>query len=151
MTLVSVKPVIRRRSNLNMDRWLDEMFRVETPRHTQWAAKNNGLAYPPVNVLELDDQFQIQLAAPGMDRSNFEIKVEKDLLTISGQREQPSVDGETFRRREFGAYTFKRHFQLPDTVDAGAIEASYVNGILMVTVPKREEAKEKPPRKIEVA
>jgi HSP20 family protein len=147
MTLVSVKPAIRRRSNLNLDRWLDEMFRLETPRRAQ----NNGLTYPPVNVLEFGDQFQIQIAAPGMDKGDFEIKVEKDLLTISGRREQPAAEGETFRRREFGAYTFKRHFQLPDTLDTGAVQASYVNGVLLVAIPKREEAKEKPPRKIEIA
>ena len=151
MTLVSVKPAIRRRSNLNLDRWMGELFRVETPRHTQWSAKNNGLTYPPVNVVELADQFQIQVAAPGMDKGDFEIKVEKDVLTISGQHERPAVEGENYRRKEFGSYAFKRHFQLPDTVEAGAIQASYVNGVLLVAVPKREEAKEKPPRKIEVA
>lgn len=151
MTLVSVKPAIRRRTNLNLDRWMDELFRVEIPQRTQWSAKNNGLTHPPVNVLELADQFQIQIAAPGMEKGDFEIKVEKDLLTISGQREQTAVEGETYRRREFGAFTFKRHFQLPDTVDAGAIQAGYVNGVLLVAVPKREEAKEQPPRKIEVA
>lgn len=151
MTLVSVKPAIRRRSNLNMDRWLDELFQVETPRHTRHTVKNDVGAYPPVNVLESGDQFQIQLAAPGMDKGNLEIKVEKDVLTVSGKREQVAGEGEAFRRREFGNYTFKRHFQLPDTVDAGAIEASYVNGILLVSMPKREEAKERPPRRIEVA
>lgn len=151
MTLVSVKPAIRRNSNLNIDRWLDELFRVETPQRTQTAGRQNGRNYPPVNVLESGDRFQIQLAAPGMEKGDFEIKVEKDLLIISGQREQPAVEGATFRRREFGAYAFKRQFQLPDAVDAGAIEAGYVNGVLLVTVPKREEAKEKPPRKIEVA
>jgi HSP20 family protein len=86
-----------------------------------------------------------------MEKGDFEIKVEKELLSINGKRETPTREGETFRRKEFGNYTFKRHFQLSDTVDANTIEANYVNGILNIFVPKREEAKEQPPRKIEVA
>lgn len=153
MTYVTAKPATRRKSNLNFDRWIDEMFNVHTPvrPRAKVQTQKNGLAYPPVNVMELADAFHIQFAAPGMEKGDFEIKVEKDLLSISGKREVVAKEGENFRRREFGNYTFKRDFQLSDTVDASAIEASYINGVLKVVVPKKEEAQEKPPRKIEVA
>lgn len=146
MTFVTVRPAVHRRPALNMDRWLDELFNIETPKNGR--LHTNGLAHPPVNVLEREDAFHIQLAVPGMDKSDFELKVDKDVLTISGKREANAIDGETFRRREFGNFTFERRFQLPDTVDAGAIAANYTNGILDITAPKKAE---KPAKKIVVA
>jgi len=153
MTFVTVKPTTRRRSNLNIDRWIDELFNTHAPvrRKVQTQTRSNGVAYPPVNVVELDDAFHIKFAAPGMEKGDFEIKVEKELLSISGKRETSTKEGATFRRKEFGNYNFKRQFQLSDTINVGAIEANYVNGILNVFVPKREESKEAPARKIEIA
>lgn len=154
MTLVTVRPAIQRKPTLNIDRWLDELFYTQTPvrANIQARATRPAPSNPPVNVIELGNAFQIQFAAPGMEKSDFEVKLEKEFLTISGKQETAVTNGETFRRREFGNYTFKRHFQLPaDTVDVNAIEADYANGILTVSIPKREEAQEKPVQKIEVA
>lgn len=144
MTLVTVRPA--RRTRVNMDRWLDELFHATPTAHAR--NRRNVNTRIPVNVFERDNAFHIQLAVPGMTKSDFDLKVEKDVLTISGKREEEAKEGETFRRREFGVYNFERSFRLPETVNSESIEASYVNGILDVTVPKVEE---KQPRRIEIA
>ena len=151
MTFASVKPSVRRKPSLNIDRWVNELFNTHTPVRSKTLNRTHGLAHPPVNVVELGDGFTIQFAVPGMAKDHFEIKVEKDLLTVSGKREVNTQEGESFRRKEFGTLTFNRHFQLPETVDTQAIGADYTNGILTITVPKKAEAQDQPPRKILVA
>lgn len=108
---------------------------------------------PAANIIDKEDRFTIEIAAPGMNKSDFAIDLEAELLTITA--ESKSADGETelrFIRREFGCHSFARSFTLPkDAVDADSISAKYENGILQVDIPKKEEAKNKEPRKIEVA
>lgn len=100
------------------------------------------LHQPAVNVMETPDAFKLEVAAPGFEKTNFQINVENDHLTISGQREdaQPA-EGEKVTRREFRYASFQRSFKLPKTVNHEAIVAVYENGILNITIPKKEEAK----------
>ena len=105
---------------------------------------------PAANVLENDNGFTVQLATPGLSREDLTIKVEKDLLTIGASIENGTAEGIKTRRREFNYGNFKRTFQLPEIVDATGITASYENGILVVSIPKKEEAKPLPPRTIEI-
>lgn len=103
---------------------------------------DNVLNQPAVNIMESPESFQLEVAAPGFDKSNFHLSVENDYLTLSGQREsKQTAEGEKVTRREFRYESFSRSFKLPKTVNFDAIAAVYDNGILSVTIPKKEEAK----------
>jgi len=148
MTVV-MKPTNRnKRYPSAFDRMFDEFFSADFPVLTN----GNGLKNrPKVNVVETGDAFRIELAAPGLEKGDFDVNVDKDLLTISTKKEMEREEGEKVRKLEFSYHEFKRSFRLPEMIDANAIEATYENGVLNVTLPKREEAKEKPVRKIEIA
>lgn len=106
---------------------------------------------PSVNVSETGDDFKIELAAPGLEKGDFDINVDKDQLTISVKKETSNeVKDEKFTRKEFSYSAFTRSFHLPEGVKADAIQASYENGVLGIIIPKKEEAKALPPRTIEV-
>jgi HSP20 family protein len=123
------------------DDWLNYPTRFRTESNT-----------PAINIKENDESFEVALAAPGMKKEDFKIDVDNDLLTISAEEtvENESKD-EKYTRREFHYSSFKRSFTLPDAVDGENIAASYKDGVLEVTIPKKEEAKPKPPKKIEVS
>ena len=110
---------------------------------------NQGITLPAVNIKNEDDQFSIEMAVPGMKKSDFNINVEDYNLSISMEKEFENQE-ETYSRREFGYSTFKRSFALPKTVEVDKISASYKDGILAISLPKREEAKSKPARSISV-
>ncbi|UHG91209.1 Hsp20/alpha crystallin family protein [Spirosoma oryzicola] len=112
---------------------------------------------PAVNVVEHKDGFRIEVAAPGLKKEDFKLNLNHNNLTISSyqatQQEQPSDEGrdkEKYTRREFSYSSFQRIFTLPTSVDADNIQASYTDGVLKIEIPKREEAKVKPPRQIEI-
>ncbi len=106
---------------------------------------------PQVNVIESDDQFRIDVAAPGMERDDFELKVEQNVLKVKAERHHEEEErDEKYTRREFTYGVFERTFSLPDSVDYDQIHAKYDKGILHITLAKREEAKAKPPRLIEI-
>jgi HSP20 family protein len=107
---------------------------------------------PAVNVVESKEGFRIEVAAPGLQKSDFTLNLEKNQLTISAQKEQKSEENEEkYTRREFKYTSFQRTFTLPNSVDAEKVVANYSEGILSIALPKREEAKEKPARQIEIA
>lgn len=96
---------------------------------------------PSVNVIESDDAFRVELAAPGLDKEDFAVQIEKDQLMISVEKEQDKVEeGEKFMRREFGYQKFQRSFNLGDQINTEGIGATYENGILVINLPKKEEA-----------
>lgn len=108
---------------------------------------------PAVNIVEVADAYQIEVAAPGLAKADFDVKVDKDQLIISAEtkaeKEATSEDGKS-TKKGFNYSTFKRSFHLTDKVHAEGIHAVYKNGILTVTVSKREEAKDKEPTVIEI-
>lgn len=97
---------------------------------------------PSVNVVESDDSFKIEVAAPGLEKKDFNLIIEKEQLFIeSSKDESKEVKEQKFTRREFNYTSFKRSFLLPEDVDANKIEAKYENGVLNVILPKVEKAK----------
>ncbi len=90
------------------------------------------------------------MAAPGLNKEDFNISVEKNTLTINANKEANTEEGNKYRRKEFSYLSFHRTFHLPNTIDSNAITAKYENGILQLTLSKKEEAKEKPARNIEI-
>ncbi|TNE51651.1 MAG: Hsp20/alpha crystallin family protein [Bacteroidetes bacterium] len=97
---------------------------------------------PAVNILETDTAFKLELAAPGLDKQDFNLNVEDNYLTISAsQKTEEKKEGEEYTRREFRYEAFERSFKLPETVNQDAITAVYENGVLQVTLSKVEEAR----------
>jgi HSP20 family protein len=95
---------------------------------------------PLVNITENAEGFQIHLAAPGLDKANFEITVEKNQLTIRSHKEtQVLEEGARYNRRAFDFSTFSRSFNLPETIDIENVSATCENGILRVILPKKTE------------
>ncbi|MBL7912699.1 MAG: Hsp20/alpha crystallin family protein [Bacteroidia bacterium] len=106
---------------------------------------------PSVNIKEREQDFKIDLAVPGMDKKDFKIEVENEVLTVSGERkEEKSEENENITRREFHYGSFKRSFTLPETADAEKINANYKDGLLSLTVGKREDARLKPKKQITI-
>lgn len=107
---------------------------------------------PAVNIIESKDDFAIEVAAPGLEKKDFNVDVHNNVLTISSQKEfKDEQRDEKVMRREFSYTAFKRSFSLPDGADSDKIKASYKDGILTVTIAKKEEAKEKPARQISIS
>ncbi|MCC7246895.1 MAG: Hsp20/alpha crystallin family protein [Saprospiraceae bacterium] len=100
-------------------------------------------SHPAANVTETAEAFKIELAAPGFDKQHFSLNIDKDQLIIAAERgtKNEKETAEKFLRREFRYETFKRAFKLPQIVNQEGIAAVYENGILSVTLPKKEEAK----------
>ncbi|MGJ8685629.1 MAG: Hsp20/alpha crystallin family protein [Nonlabens sp.] len=104
---------------------------------------------PAVNVSEADDKFELEMIIPGFKKEDVTIEVDQDLLTISSEVKQESEEKtEQFTRKEFSLKSFKRSFNLPDTVNQDDIDASYQDGILSITLPKKDEALPQPKRMI---
>jgi len=112
----------------------------------------NYHSVPAVNIVESKDEYRIDVAAPGLDKEDFKIQVDKNVLTVSSEKEENHEENdEKVMRREFSYCSFRRSFSLPETVNADKIKANHKDGILQIVVPKREEAKEKPAREIKIS
>jgi HSP20 family protein len=97
---------------------------------------------PAVNIAETENDFQIELATPGLKKEDFKINLDKNVLSISAEKKaEESTETKKFSKREYSYNSFTRSFTLPDTADQTKIEADYTDGILKLTVAKREEAK----------
>jgi HSP20 family protein len=107
---------------------------------------------PAVNIRETTDNFEVEVAAPGMEKKDFNITLDGNLLNISSSKQSMEEKKEKgYARQEFSYQSFQRSFELPkDVVDMDKIDARYDNGLLNLTIPKKEEAKQKAPRMIEI-
>jgi len=113
---------------------------------------NMEKSLPAMNVKEHDDDFEIELASPGFDKKDFEITMNNDILEVSAEKSAEEEEQEDdYTRKEFNYRSFRRSLQLPKTVDDSKdVKATYKNGILKLQLMKKEEAKEKSKRVIEV-
>ena len=139
-----------KRSTVNFPSILDELLKPD------WLGgiQSFNATIPAVNVKENDTSFTLELAAPGKTKDDFNIKIDRNVLTISSEfkNENEEIDDEgIYTLKEFSYSSFRRSFTLPETVNADNINASYENGVLNVTLPKKEEALPKPKRLIEIA
>jgi HSP20 family protein len=122
-----------------------------------WGLNNNSTTnttIPAVNIREDNDNFYVEVAAPGMKKDDFTVELDGTTLTISSERQNQNEqkEGEKYSRKEFSYQSFQRIFELPvHVVDAEHIQAKYENGLLHLTVPKKEEAKQRPPRTIQIS
>lgn len=98
---------------------------------------------PAVNICETQDHYMIEMAAPGLQKEDFNIKLDRNLLTVSvEQKKEQTEQHKQYNKREFSYSSFVRSFALPDTADDAQIEASYNNGMLNIHVAKKDEAKQ---------
>ena len=133
-----------------MPTFFDEFFGDAAMRNRLFpVAQENKLQTPAINVKESEKGFLIEVAAPGMEKSDFKVELENNILTISTEKKEEKLEtGEKFTRREFGFYSFKRSFGLPeDKVEAEKIEAKYESGILRLFIPKKAAKVEVPKQK----
>ena len=121
-----------------------------------WSSRNfsnTNTTLPSVNIKESSENFEVEVAAPGFTKNDFRIELNHDLLTVSSDKQidNETKEGQQFSLREFSYQSFSRSFTLPNTADSEKIGAKYENGILRILIPKKEEARPKPPRQIAIS
>lgn len=128
--------------------YLDDIFSDQS-FNSYFGTRNAST--PAVNVIEDNDEFRIDVASPGLAKHDFKIDVNDDLITISADKEiENEASDNKYMRREFNYSSFKRSFQLPDSVNQDKISANHADGILSVHLPKKEEEVSKGPKTIEI-
>jgi HSP20 family protein len=137
-----------------VNNFFDDFF---TRDFKNWGLNNystSNSTIPAVNIRETDANFEVELAAPGMSKDDFKIELDGNHLTISCQKQSSNEQEKTgqYTKQEFSYQSFYRTLLLPkDVVDADKIGARYENGLLFLSIPKREEAKQRPPRTIPIS
>jgi HSP20 family protein len=129
-----------------MEEELDEIFGSSMP----WTGGIRSLppgAFPAINVGSTEDQVTVYLFAPGIDASKLDISIQQNVLTVTGERETARDEAATYYRQERFGGEFRRVISLPDDVDPERVEASYRDGVVQITVRRRESAK---PRQIAI-
>lgn len=135
----------------SLSNWFDDFSLAEFPSLFT-SNFNTGMSLPKVNIKEEADAFVVEMAVPGLKKSDFNINLENNTLSISAEIEEKNEQKDDgYTRREFGYSSFKRTFTLPETVEDSKINAKYSEGILNIHLPKKEEAKQKPPRSIKIS
>ncbi len=122
-----------------------------------WSGNNSwmdmGTRIPAVNIRDNNENFQIGVAAPGMQKSDFQVSLENKVLTISAEDKIQNEEKDhkvNFTRREFSFSSFRRAFSMPNKVEDEQINANYVNGVLKINLPKKAELRPKPPKQIQI-
>lgn len=137
-------PVDSRNNNVFFD---DQLFRDFFN-----GAWKGGSVSPASNVKESDENYTIELAAPGLDKADFKIKLDERVLSISSEKKvESNNESERYTRKEFQYNTFKRSWNLPENVDTDSISANYNNGILSVVLPKKQDVVKNNNKVIEIA
>jgi HSP20 family protein len=133
--------------------FFDKFFEGNLMDWNNWNYSSTDTTLPAVNVKEDKDSYMIEVAAPGMAKEDFKIDYENGRLTISSERKNESKEKDgNYTRREFSYQSFQRSFTVPEHfVNGDKIAATYKEGILHISIPKREEVKPKPAREIKIS
>ncbi|HMP98972.1 MAG TPA: Hsp20/alpha crystallin family protein [Cyclobacteriaceae bacterium] len=135
--------------NLLSDKWLSDFFDNDRFFDADWMKRMQVM--PAVNIKELDKSFEIEMAVPGMEKKDFQIKVENGMLEISSEKKEEKEEKENnYTRKEFNYTSFHRAFNLPENINEEKIDAQYLNGILKINIGKKILKEEKFHKKIEV-
>jgi HSP20 family protein len=139
--------------------WVEYAFNVpaynsvDLRNSKQQNFQNTGVSTPAVNIIETNDDFRLEMVAPGMKKDSFKIEIEGNVLSITYDHvdnREKERKGWNYLRHEYNYHSFSRSFTLPETVNSGGIEARYEDGILTLLIPKKEEARKQPARQIAV-
>lgn len=146
---------VKRNRNLNpLQMFLDDFFNQDILNWNNSNFSNTNTTIPAINIKETPENYEVEVAAPGMTKQDFRVELDGNILTISSERtnEKEENDNEKYSRKEFSYQSFQRTFTLQkDVVDIDKIQAKYENGLLRLSIPKKEEAKQKPPRLIQIS
>ena len=120
-----------------------------------WTTRNfseTNTTLPSVNISESTDSYEVDMAAPGLEKKDFKVELNHEVLTISSEKkvDNETKNGKQFTRREYSYQSFRRSFTLPDTVESEKISAKYENGVLKVAIPKKAVTKTKSLKTIEI-
>ena len=149
--------IVKRNNNLfsDMPGLFNDFFNRDLWNMNLGSSSTTNTNIPAVNIRETADNFEVEMAAPGMTKDDFRIELDNNMLTISSEkRTENNEDGRdgSYTRREFSYQSFQRSFHLPkEVVDSENINARYENGLLKLLIPKKEEVKQKPPRTINIS
>jgi len=136
MTLVKFNNGHRNAVNPWFNDVFDSLFN-DSVLHDRFVAKT-----PAVNIAETENEFHIELAAPGLKKEDFKINLDKNVLSVSTEKKAENVEEDKkYSKREYSYTSFVRSFTLPEVADQAKIEAEYTDGILKLNVAKKEEAK----------
>lgn len=120
----------------NLDSFLDSFLNDAS------AANNYRTNFPAVNIVETNDDYQLELNVPGRKKDDFKITVDKNILTVSFEKKEEEKDeSKKVIKKEFVMQSFKRSFTLDEKINADEINAKYEDGLLLLTLPKKEEVK----------
>jgi HSP20 family protein len=132
---------------------MDQIFNFNRPA-SGWPLSRVGSNVPAVNIREDENQYHLEVAAPGMRKEDFKVMLEDGVLTVSTEQKQEHAQQDeqgSYTKREFSYHSFSRSFRLPDSCAQEHIQARYADGVLHLEIPKNEEAKRKAPRQIQIA
>ena len=134
MTFVKVNNPLAK----NLDGFVNDIFN-EFPATFGRTFREDVFQFPPVNIIEKPESYHLEVAAPGWQKENFNVKLEGNQLTISAEKKE-EVKDETAKvvRKEYSNKSFKRSFTLDEKIDAANISAKYENGVLKLDLPKKE-------------
>jgi HSP20 family protein len=108
---------------------------------SSWMTRELTRNIPSANIKETKKDYSIELAAPGLEKGDFKIDIDNDVLSISAEKKhETKEENEKFTRHEFEYNAFNRSFRLPDSVNIDKVDAKYENGLLHLTIPKRSES-----------
>ena len=137
MTLVKVNNPLSK----SIDGMMKEIFN-DFPTAFGKTVREDVLQFPPVNIVEKDSNYQLEIASPGFEKADFNVSLDGNLLTISTEKkEEKNETTDKMIRKEFSYRSFKRSFTLDEKIDIDHIVAKYENGILKLELPKKEIAK----------
>lgn len=113
---------------------------------------DKSLIIPNANISENEKEYKVEVAIPGLDKKDFKVEVDNGVLTVSSEKqEEKKEDHKNYKRREFSYSSFSRSFTLPENSVADKIDAKYENGILNLSIPKKELTVSKPVKEIKVS
>lgn len=145
--------MLAKRNQNYLPSFFDRFWNNELMDWGQSNFSSTNTSLPAVNVKETADDFVIELAAPGMEKKDFKVNFKNNVITISSEKENKREDkNDNYTRQEFSYQSFQRSFTVPENaIISEKITAEYKNGILHVTLPKREEVKPQPEREIKIS
>lgn len=139
MTLVKLN---RKPFERNFNSFVDDFF-TELPGLFRNEAEPQLKGFVPVNILETEKGYSLEVVAPGFEKTDFKVNLDQQVLTISAEKkEEVKDDTKKQIRKEYNYRSFKRVFTIDEKIDANSIEAQYVNGVLTLNLPKKETVKE---------
>jgi len=152
----SVMTIVKRNGNLqrHFPTFFDDLFNRDIFNWELTNYSDTNTTIPAVNIKETPENYEVEVAAPGMDKKDFNVQLEGNLLTISSEKQMEKEQNEDSRyvTREFSYQSFSRTFTLQkDVIDTEKILATYNNGVLQLIIPKKEEARQRGPRRIAIS